>query len=167
MRSIHLAIPDIGAEYASADVATVTDADYQLWTSFADYNGAVASDVRRVLDVIPTDDPEPYADSAAQSADIMAGRFLVSRAHCVHPVWTVAENVDFRIAHDVLGHHVLGAEFDRDGEIDVYRYSLLLVPPEFHRALFVESIGQLAYACVTGDFGEQKVYQSTYFGEVE
>lgn len=164
--SIEQALPLIGIEYARQDAATVSDDDRKLWQAFATYNVATADAIRRSLTVIETDNPEPYADSDAQSADIRRGVFYVSRSYCDHPVWTVDENVAFRIAHDVHGHHAIGAGFDRQGEVDVYRYSLASVPERFHRALFVESIGQTAYAVAAGDFGPQKVYRSLYFGKV-
>lgn len=164
--TIEQALPLIGVEYARQDAATVTDADRKLWTDFAHYNQSVADVIRRRLHVIVTDDPEPYVSSVAQSACIDSGHFFVSRAFCQHPVWTVSDNVAFRIAHDIRGHHAIRAGFDRQGEVDVYRYSLAHVPEQFHRAMFVESIGQLAYAVAAGDFGPQKVYASAYFGKV-
>lgn len=166
VRTIDESLDAIGAEYASADAATVTEQDRRLWARFARYNASEANILRRTLTIIETDNPEPYASSIEQSADIGRGVFYVSRAFCTHPVWTVSQNVDFRIAHDILGHHAIGGGFDRAGEIAVYRYSLGVVPAEFHAALFTESIGQLAYAVASGDFGPQKVFRSHYFGKV-
>ncbi len=150
----------IAAEYASAPVLDPQHA--KLWANFATYNVRLAHRIGQQIHVVPTDDPEPYATSADQSADILAGRFLVSRAHCNHPVWLPWENVAFRVVHDVLGHHAIRAGFDRAGEIAVYEHDLARTPARFRPCLFTESVGQLAYAVLAGDFGPQKVYVSAF-----
>lgn len=166
MDTIEQALPLIGVEYARQDAATVTDEDRKLWTDFARHNQERAAYIASRILVTETGNPEPYATSYDQSADIARGRFVVSNTHCEHPVWTVSDNVAFRIVHDIDGHHAIGAGFHRQGEVDVYRYSITHTPERFHRCLFVESIGQLAYAVAAGDFGPQKVYRSLYFGKV-
>lgn len=154
-------LPRIAEEYALA-WALDSEASLKLWEGFASWNLDRADRIGQSIDIIVTDDPEPYATSADQSADIIAGRFLVSRAHCDHPVWTVDENVAFRIIHDIEGHHAIGAGFDRRGEILVYVHSLAHTPVDYWPCLFTESIGQLAYAVAHGDFGIQKAYVSAY-----
>ena len=143
--SISRRLPAIATEYGQAPLLESAIAR-DLWRDFATYNVSIASELAAIYTITRTDDPEPYSTSADQSADLLAGRMLVSDQHCDHPVWSVDENVAFRVAHDILGHHSIRAGFDRAGEIDVYLYSLGIVPRLFHPCLWVESIGQLAYA---------------------
>lgn len=135
-----------------------------------------AAGIRLLLNVSETDDPEPYLDAAAMCEDIGQGRFLVSRAHSEHPIWTAEENVAFRIVHDVLGHYAasvaLGygagwmaeyepnvvAGFDWEGEnAACAAHARLLRTPAERIALFTECIAQTAYAIAFGGFGPQKV----------
>lgn len=76
-----------------------------------------ANVLRGQIEIEVVDDPEPYANAQEMSDDIHNKKhFKVSRANSEHPVWSVQQNVDFRIVHDVLGHAVSGGDFGWQGE---------------------------------------------------
>lgn len=154
------------------------------WSDLANDSVFRAKNVRLLLDVSETDDPEPYPDAPAMLADIACGRFVVSRAHSEHPIWSEAENVAFRIVHDVLGHYAASvrrgypaaymateplegrvtnrnpsvAGFDWEGEnLACAEHVRLLQTRGARRALFTECIAQTGYAIDRGGFGPQKV----------
>lgn len=139
------------------------------WEALADDSQWRAQKIARdVLKVDVTDDPEPYPDAVAMVNDIARGHFVVSRANCDHPIWSVNENISFRIVHDVLGHHaasipnpVVGwdavAGFDWAGENRACSVHFPLLPAVARPALFTECIAQTGYACAKGEFGPQKV----------
>lgn len=157
----------------------------QGWAELATDAEDRAATIRLLLDVSVTDDPEPYPDAAAMCEDIACGRFIVSDAHSEHPIWTVSQNVDFRIVHDVLGHYAasvaLGYDLDRQAhaaqgrrEVPDSVFSVagfdwrgenlacaahvrLLGDPLARMALFTECIAQTGYAIARGGFGPQKV----------
>lgn len=153
----------------------------QAWSDLAEDSRERAAGVRLLLDVRETDDAEPYPDAAAMCADIAAGRFVVSRANSDHPLWTPADNVAFRIVHDVLGHFAasvrLGypasyvravagivppsdtvAGFDWRGETAACGAHVPLLPTlGARRALFTECLAQTAYAIDRGEFAAQRV----------
>jgi hypothetical protein len=165
--------------------ATETVAGTKAWEALADDSVDRAAGIRLLLDVSETDDPEPYPDAAAMCEDIACGRFLVSNAHSEHPIWTVADNVAFRIVHDVLGHYAASiaggydldrqahraqgregvpdsvfyvAGFDWEGEnAACAAHVRLLHTPAERSALFTECIAQTGYAIASGGFGPQKV----------
>lgn len=157
------AFPAIAADYRRAAALHATGEARAFGTehaylAFARWNTATAHALRSVLDVVETSNPEPYQDAYTQSIDIRHGRFVVSYANSNHPCWPITENVAFRIVHDVLGHHASGHDFSPGGEVRTFLHSLDIVPPEFHRVLFAESIGQLAELVDSGSFPEQIAY---------
>ena len=113
-----------------------------------------------------TTDPEPYAEAADQAADIsLNGHFAVSTAHCDHPVWDTLTNVSYRIWHDVSGHGTdpyTACPFTVAGELAAWRRSAPDLPTFLLPAAFCETVLQLAYAGVAGDFGEQKLIRPTF-----
>ena len=127
-----------------------------LWADAGRYYVDTAEAVRRAIDVCETSDPEPYGDVSSQNADILGGRFLVSNAHCDHPVWTVEQNVSYRIVHDVFGHLPTGGGFDRHGELLVFWHQRAFTPSRLLTVHFTETVGQLAYACEAGDFSDDQ-----------
>ena len=75
------------------------------WKELADDSTRRAAVIRQQIQVEVVPDPEPYPSSQEMCEDVHKNKhFLVSSAHCDHPIWTVQQNVDFRIVHDVLGH---------------------------------------------------------------
>lgn len=158
----------------------------QCWRDLAHDSVDRAAGIRLLLAVGETDDPEPYAGTFAAAEmcdDIARGHFIVSRANSEHPVWSVEQNVAFRIVHDVLGHYaatvgtlqrrdpaappILGewetdesrvAGFDWEGENRACAAHMPLLPTEGARvALFTECIAQTGYAIDRGEFGPQKI----------
>lgn len=144
----------------------------RAWEALADDSQWRAQKIARdVLKVDVTDDSEPYEDAVAMVRDIAGGHFVVSRANCDHPVWSVNENIAFRIVHDVSGHYAASyvppydapiwsndvAGFDWAGENRACAVHFPLLPVVARHALFVECIAQTGYACARGEFGPQKV----------
>ena len=159
----------IGLEYLNAPLTPKDSVENQrvsdAWLVFAEFVVPQVAQLREQLTIVEVDDADPYPDTVAQSADIAAGRFLVSRSHCEHPVWTSEQNIAFRIWHDVLGHHTHQLGFDRFGELAVYAASCCLVKEtNLRKVLFVELLAQTSAAVIAGEFVEQKVYLSKTFG---
>jgi hypothetical protein len=128
------------------------------WHELAADSVARAAGIRTWLAVEETDASEPYPDAAAMFADIARGHFMVSRAHCEHPVWTPAQNVAFRIVHDVCGHYASGGDFGWLGENRACDLHFPLLATQAAReALFTECIAQTAYAIHNHGFGPQKL----------
>jgi hypothetical protein len=132
------------------------------WRALAVDSTVRAAFIRTRLLVTETDAPEPYADAPAMFRDIARGRFIVSRANSEHPLWTVAENVAFRIVHDVLGHARSGGGFDWKGENRACALHFPLLSAQARPALFTECIAQTAYCNARGAFGPQKVARLTF-----
>jgi hypothetical protein len=90
-------------------------------------------------------------------------QYRVSRANSDHPLWTVEDNVAFRICHDIDGHYAawragVAADFTFEGELNAARWHEKTLPPgQIREALLTEVVGQAAYALHYGRFGLQKV----------
>ena len=100
---------------------------------------------------------EPYPTAQAMFDDIEAGQFRVSNLNSIHPQWTQQQNIDFRIAHDILGHYLGRTGFSWEGELAAFKsqrrwYSELAV-----EALYTEIVGQTACYSVDKVFPAQKV----------
>jgi hypothetical protein len=171
----------IAVAYAAAPERISTRA-ITAWAELAADSEDRAAGIRLLLDVQESDDPEPYAGPGEMLADIAdRKRFVVSRANSEHPIWTVAQNVAFRIVHDVLGHYAVSvalgwpnddpesqrctvAGFDWTGE-NLACGAYVRVLPKGRRgprmALFTECIAQTAFAIHSGAFGAQKVADLT------
>jgi hypothetical protein len=130
----------------------------RAWSDLADETERLAdSIVRPLFAVTITDDAEPYARVTDMLNDIEAGRITVSRANSEHPLWTVEQNINFRLVHDVLGHGLTRADFSWQGEVEAYEEHLRLVEsPWAKAALFTEALAQVAYAIENNGFGAQK-----------
>jgi hypothetical protein len=127
------------------------------WHVLRDESTRLANVVRKLIVVMETGEPEPYKHYGSMFRDISWRTFMVSTANCDHPLWTPAENVNFRIVHDVLGHFPVRAAFTWDGEIAACIEHATHLSELAQRALFTECIAQVAYKCVYGEFGPQKV----------
>jgi hypothetical protein len=141
--------------YANAPV--FDPAAVRAWRVLADESTSLADVVRANLQVTEVDSDNPYSSAAKMFRDIERGRFLVSRANSAHPVWTVRQNVDFRIAHDVFGHLPSGGGFDWSGEVKACSFHRSHLSPLAALALRTECLGQVAFALDRGGFGPQKV----------
>lgn len=115
------------------------------WDALRDACTKQAAVIQSWLRVDITDDPEPCKDAASMFADIYAGRVTISRAHSNHPLWSVDDNVNFRLCHDVLGHFRAGADFSWEGENLACSFHASVLSPLANRALFTECIAQVAF----------------------
>jgi hypothetical protein len=110
------------------------------------------------IDIEIVDDPEPYSSSQEMCEDVHNKRKCkVSRANSEHPIWSVDENVAFRVVHDVLGHCVSGGDFGWVGENQACAAHFPLLSPLAQQALFSECIAQTAYSQYYRAFGPQKI----------
>ena len=163
-------LAEIAAEYDALPVVPVFPHDArraaEAWSELAEHSQRAARTLRSIWAIAETDEPEPYADASAMFADLDAGRFTVSRANSEHPIWTVEENVNFRIVHDIAGHyaaHNLGhfADFDWIGENHACAEHFADLRSDGYvlamAALFTECIAQTGSAIHNGAFGPQKI----------
>lgn len=128
------------------------------WKALAAESKIQADAIRQQITVDITDDPEPYMTAKEMVDDIHKNKhFTVSRANCDHPIWSVEDNVNFRIVHDVLGHAQSGGDFSWRGENLACGVHFPLVSPLAREALFTECIGQVAYRSAFKGFGPQKI----------
>lgn len=128
------------------------------WKALAAESKIQADAIRRQITVEVVDDPEPYMSAQQMVEDIHKNKhFAVSRANSEHPIWSVEDNVNFRIVHDVLGHAQSGGDFSWVGENKACGVHFPLVSPLAREALFTECIGQQAYYREFHGFGPQKV----------
>jgi len=128
------------------------------WKALAAESKIQADAIRQQITVEVTDDPEPYMTAKEMVDDIHKNKhFTVSRANSEHPIWSVEDNVNFRIVHDVLGHAQSGGDFSWRGENLACGVHFPLVSPLAREALFTECIGQVAYRSHFKGFGPQKI----------
>lgn len=127
------------------------------WQELAQDSTQRANELRNRFNVSVTDNPEPYADAQEMFHDLDKGNFAVSRANADHPIWTPDQNVDFRVVHDILGHHTSGGDFSWQGENQACGAHFPLLSSNAQRALMTECLGQTGYAVANHGFGPQKV----------
>ena len=159
-------VRQIAAEYDALPSNVITAETREIWLALAYWNSQQAAKLTADLEVIYCD-YHPYETAAEQYADILAGRSKVSTSDCVHPVWSVTANVNYRIVHDILGHTPLPGqsvpEFTLVGELVAWQRqrAAMVAAGADHRiiaAAFTETVGQLCSAVVSGNgFGVQKV----------
>lgn len=134
---------------------------WRAYRALANESVALAKVIRERIKVIEVAYANPYKTAAEMFACIEHGHFHVSTLFCEHPLWTPAENVAFRIAHDNHGHYgnTKGdnqSAFSWRGEIAAYCSQSRYHSAEAQRALFTEIVGQTACFSLTGEFPEQK-----------
>jgi hypothetical protein len=134
------------------------------WQALAATAVRTATYLRNTIRVFEVNTDSPYATATAMLSDLNDGRIMISSANTVHPLWTVRENVDFRLVHDVMGHgralqHGHNADFSWEGELIAFEWHSRTLSPDngTRDALFTELLGQAAAALVNGAFTEQKV----------
>jgi hypothetical protein len=113
----------------------------------------------------PVPDADPYKDFADMDARYMqANRHMfVSDEYCDdHPVFSHSDNVLFRAWHDA-GHLAYGLGFSANDEVELFTLSAskadrsgYVMAEGARRALFSESIYQLAAAHVLGGFPDRQ-----------
>lgn len=139
------------------------------WKALAAESRIQADAIRKQITVEVVDDPEPYTSAQQMCEDVHKNKhFSVSRANSEHPIWSVEDNINFRIVHDVLGHCQSGGDFSWRGENLACGVHFPLVSPLAREALFTECIGQQAYYRTFHGFGPQKVgFLSQYLHPVQ
>lgn len=175
----------IADEYAAAirDGAPVGPAAAESWRALAATCRAEARAIRsgapvrivgpdgritvRSVRVDVVGEAEPYPGPAAMAEDaVVNGIVRISRANSEHPVWSEAENVDFRTVHDIRGHLASGGDFGWVGENRACAaHRDAIARPQWSTrtrraaavAMFCECIAQTGYAIARGGFGPQRV----------
>ena len=125
----------------------------------------LAEDCRRRVEIIQneinieiTDNPIPYKSFSEMAEDIMdKGHFTVSRANASHPIWSINQVVDFRIAHDILGHAASGGDWSWFGINRAFQAHAPLLSYTAQKALFTEVLGQGAFNAYYGSVAPQKI----------
>lgn len=86
---------------------------------------------------------DPYA-SAAELRDWVddSGELLVYAGGGQPAYMTVEQNVKGRAVHDYFGHVRFGVDFSVEGEFRKWWNAKQFYPPETHRLLFTEIVGQ-------------------------
>jgi len=146
----------IAQEYAGAKMYDKKAA--AAWTELAE-------DCRRRVEVIQTeitikitDNPIPYLSFSDMAEDILEKQnFSVSRANASHPIWSINQVVDFRIAHDILGHAASGGDWSWFGINRAFQAHAPLLTYTAQKALFTEVLGQGAFNTYYGSVAPQKV----------
>ena len=145
----------------SADGAS--DVHRAAWSSLIVESTAHAKTIRESLRIkIDYVEFEPYTSARAMCVDLDGDVMKVSTLNLEHPIWTPNQNLEFRIAHDVMGHWGMGAgecnPFSFVGEMAAYvRQSASLLSPAACDALFTEVVGQAAVRGATGKFPSQRI----------
>ena len=120
----------------------------------------LASHLRVVFDIREIAEADPYKTAADMFQAIECNRFVVSNLYCEHPLWTPAENIAFRIVHDIYGHWGRKGDnqspFSWAGEQRSYQSQCRFHSRQAQRVLFTEIVGQTAVYSLTGEFPEQK-----------
>lgn len=135
----------------------------------------LAEDCRRRVEIIQgeidieiTDDPLPYKSYSEMAEDIMEkGHFTVSRANASHPIWSVKQVIDFRIAHDILGHAASGGDWTWFGINRAFKAHAPLLTYTAQKALFTEVIGQGAANSYYRSYNPQKIVFLKIFDDPE
>lgn len=150
-------LAEIAEAYSKAPIYDPKAAS--AWKELAQDSVARRNVLEQQLTIKIVPDPEPYTGAKEMADDIHKNQnFLVSNANCEHPVWSVDENIAFRVVHDVLGHAVSGGDFGWYGENLACAAHFPLLSPTAQQALFVECIMQTGYAAHYRSFGPQKVF---------
>lgn len=107
------------------------------WDALRDSVAEVFEVARGLVDIrfVPF---ESYTSPADIVADLQRGRLEISTLHCVHPVWSVEENCQFRVAHDLIAHVYAARPFTLLGEYQAFHDHLRVTPTAAWQALFTE-----------------------------
>jgi hypothetical protein len=146
----------IAEAYAKAPIYDAKAA--AAWRELADDSVRRMQVLAQQIDIEIVDDPEPYSNVQEMCEDVHQKRkFKVSRANSEHPIWSVDENIAFRVVHDVMGHCVAGGDFGWAGENAACAAHFPLLSDLAQQALFTECIAQSAYAQYYRSYGPQKI----------
>jgi hypothetical protein len=155
---------EIASEYAKAPMYDPKAAP--AWKELADDSTRRQETLSQQITVEYTDDPFPYASAKELREDVQEKKHLtVTTANSEHPLWTLEQVLAFRVVHDVMGYTVAGADFGWHGENMAFEAHRQLLSNTAQKALFTETIGQVA---VTTHFGMLPAIKVTFlesFGE--
>ena len=146
----------IAHEYADAKMYDKKAAS--AWTELAEDCRRRVEIIQNEIEIEITDDPLPYKTFSEMAEDItQKGHFIVSRANASHPLWSINQIVDFRIAHDILGHGASGGDWSWFGINRAFQAHAPLLTYTAQKALFTEVIGQGAFNSYYGSHSQQKI----------
>lgn len=135
---------EIAHEYS--DLKSYDKKAAQAWMELAEDCRRRVEIIQDEIDIEITDQPMPYKSYSEMAEDILEnGHFSVSRANASHPIWSINQVVDFRIAHDILGHAASGGDWSWFGINRAFEAHADLLSYTAQKALFTETIGQGAY----------------------
>lgn len=105
--------------------------------------------------IVPDD---PYTDAGTMFDEITRTHTITTWAsEDTHPLWTPAQNDEFRAVHDFHGHYRSGGEFNATGEERAYERHATMFGQLARRALATETRAQFAYVLRNGHFPTQKL----------
>lgn len=132
----------IGKDYVETDVFPDEDSD-----EVREQYQAIARRHELLYDQIPVPVlwtyEDPYESPAELFERVAWDQELWVFAGGSHPdALTAEQNVKGRAVHDYFGHYGERADFSVEGEFTVWRHTTQCYPPETHRLLFTEIVGQ-------------------------
>jgi hypothetical protein len=146
----------IAHEYA--DAKSYDKKAASAWTELAEDCRRRVDVIRTEIDIEITDNPIPYKSYSEMAEDIIQKQhFVVSRANASHPIWSISQVIDFRIAHDILGHAASGGDWSWFGINRAFQAHAPLLTYTAQKALFTEVIGQGAFNNYYGSMAPQKI----------
>ena len=149
-------IEEIAHEYAGAKFYDKKAAE--AWMELAEDCRRRVEIIENEIDIEITDDPLPYKSYSEMAEDIMEkGHFTVSRANASHPIWSIKQVIDFRIAHDILGHAASGGDWTWFGINRAFQAHAPLLTYTAQKALFTEVLGQGAANSYYKAYNPQKI----------
>lgn len=147
---------EIAHEYAGAKYYDKKAA--QAWMELAEDCERRVEIIQDEIDIEITDDPLPYKSYSEMAKDITnKGHFLVSRANASHPIWNIKQVLNFRIAHDILGHAASGGDWTWFGINRAFQAHASLLSYPAQKALFTEVLGQGAANSYYRSYNPQKI----------
>ena len=152
----------IAQEYAEAKSYNSKAA--QAWMELAEDCRRRVEIIQDEIEIEITDNPMPYTSYSEMAEDILEnGHFTVSRANASHPIWNINQVVDFRIAHDILGHAASGGDWSWFGINRAFSAHANLLSYTAQKALFTETIGQGAFHNSFNSYSTPKISFLTIF----
>lgn len=153
----------IGREYVETPTFPGEDSD-----EIATLYGQVAQRHEILYEQIPIpviwthDDPYSSAGELFERVDA-DGELLVFAGGSKPKYMTQEQNVKGRAAHDYFGHLRFRVDFSIEGEFLKWHNAKQFYPPETHRLLFTEIVGQrCAAGFLDGGFGSPRFTQRSF-----
>lgn len=159
-------LDEIASEYC--DIKSYDKKAAQAWMELAEDCRRRVEIIQSEIDIKVTDNPMPYKSYSEMAEDILEnGKFTVSRANASHPIWNTSQVVDFRIAHDILGHAASGGDWSWFGINRAFEAHAQLLTYTAQKALFTEVIGGGAYHYCFRSYAPQKIAFLDIFDDPE